>query len=99
MLRAFPDAAARLVAAVPNLRATADCYSYVQLAAGWVDGVVDCNLQPYDYLPVLPLVQAAGGIMTDWAGKSLHRGSDGRVVAAANATLHADLLALLNDHA
>ena len=75
-------------------RATADCYSYVQLAAGWVDGVVDYGLEPYDYLPVLPLVEAAGGVMTDWQGRPLGRGSDGRVVAGSPA-VHAHLLEVI----
>ena len=76
------------------VRETADCYSYVQLAAGWIDGVVDHGLEPYDYLPVLPLVQAAGGVMTDWHGQPLGFGSDGRVVAGSPA-VHAHLLRVI----
>ena len=53
--------------------------------------MVDYGLEPYDYLPVLPLVEAAGGVMTDWQGRPLGRGSDGRVVAGSPA-VHAHLL-------
>lgn len=81
MLAAEPDIAHALLGAGRYARATADCYSYVQLAAGWVDGVVDYGLEPYDFLPVLPLVEAAGGVMSDWQGRPLDRSSDGRVVA------------------
>lgn len=93
---ASPDRAAceALLSAGRYSRATADCYSYVQLAAGWIDGVVDYGLEPYDYLPVLPLVEAAGGVMTDWQGNRLGRGSDGRVVAGSPA-VHAHLLEVI----
>jgi len=91
LLAEEPAVAASLLAAGRYARASADCYSYVQLAAGWVDAVVDYGLQPYDYLPVLPLVEAAGCVMTDWQGRPLGFGSDGRVVAAP-AALHGWLL-------
>lgn len=89
--RAVGDA---LLHATRYVRETVDCYTYVQLAAGWIDGVVDHGLEPYDYLPVLPLVQAAGGVMTDWAGNPLGFGSDGRVVAGSPA-VHAHLLRVI----
>ena len=74
-----------------------DCYSYAQLAGGHIDLVVEANLQPYDYLAAAALVHEAGGIMTDWNGRALGVGSDGRVVAAATHTLHAEALAALRD--
>lgn len=94
MLASDRSVAEALLATGRYARATADCYSYVQLAAGWVDGVVDYGLEPYDYLPVLPLVQAAGGVMTDWQGRPLDRASDGRVVAGSPA-VHAHLLKVI----
>lgn len=72
-----------------------DCYSYAQLAGGTVDLVVEASLQPYDYLAVAGLVQAAGGVMTDWQGQPLTMDSDGRVVAAATPALHQAALAML----
>ncbi len=72
-----------------------DCYPYAQLASGLVDAVVDYNLQPYDFLPAAPVVEAAGGIITDWQGKPLTLQSDGRVVAAGSKELHAEVLKVL----
>ncbi len=72
-----------------------DCYAYGQLAAGQVDLVVEAGLQPYDYLALAPVVEAAGGVMTDWSGAPLGLRSDGRVVAAANPALHRAALAAL----
>lgn len=65
-----------------------DCYNYGLLASGYVDLVIEAGLQPYDYLPVVPVVTAAGGIVTDWEGKDLTLCSDGRVLAAATQELH-----------
>lgn len=85
----------RLLAAGRYQRFTYDCYPYAQLAGGQVDAVVDCRLQPYDYLPVAPLVEGAGGIISDWQGRPLGLDSDGRVVAAASAEIHKALLEIL----
>jgi histidinol phosphatase-like enzyme (inositol monophosphatase family) len=70
-----------------------DCYGYALLAAGQVDLVIEAGLQPYDVHAPIAVVQAAGGIMTDWQGRPAHGG--GRVVAAATAEVHAEALAIL----
>ena len=72
-----------------------DCYGYAQLAGGTIDLVVETGLQPYDYLGPTGLIEAAGGIVTDWEGRPLGLKSDGRVVAAATRELHRQALALL----
>ncbi|MBO9513579.1 MAG: histidinol-phosphatase [Variovorax sp.] len=72
-----------------------DCYGYAQLAGGTIDLVVETGLQPYDYLGPTGLIEAAGGIVTDWEGRPLGLESDGRVVAAATRELHRQALALL----
>ena len=69
-----------------------DCYSYAQLAGGYIDLVVEAGLQPYDYLAMVTLVQQAGGIISDWDGQPLGISSDGRVLAAATPALHAQAL-------
>ncbi|MEX0306503.1 MAG: inositol monophosphatase family protein [Ruegeria sp.] len=73
-----------------------DCYSHALLTMGHVDAVIDYDLQPYDYLPVTAVVEAAGGIMSDWDGKPLNLNSDGRVISAATPQLHSELLELVN---
>ena len=72
-----------------------DCYAYALVAAGHADLVIEAGLQPYDIAAPLALVEAAGGIVTDWQGGSAAAG--GRVIAAANASLHAEALAVLAD--
>lgn len=73
-----------------------DCFAYAMMAGGHVDAVVEAQLQPYDYMALVPMVEGAGGVITDWSGAPLTIESDGRVVAAATASLHKDILDLLN---
>jgi len=72
-----------------------DCYAYGLLACGFVDLVVEASLQPYDYCALVPIVEGAGGIMTDWQGGRLSLKSDGRVVAAGDRGCHAKTLTVL----
>ncbi len=72
-----------------------DCYAYALVAAGHLDLVVEAGLKPYDYLPIAPVIEEADGVMTDWSGRPLDLSSDGRVIAAASADLHAEVLAVL----
>ncbi|WP_134725832.1 histidinol-phosphatase [Paracoccus luteus] len=91
-----PDegAAFRRVAAQVRLtRYGMDCYAYALLALGQIDLVIEAGLQPYDIVAPMAVVQAAGGIVTDWQGGPAHDG--GRVIAAATPELHAAALALL----
>lgn len=71
-----------------------DCYAYALIAAGQIDLVVEAGLQPYDVQAPIAVIEAAGGIMTDWQGRPVHQG--GRVLAAANRDIHAAAMAVLN---
>jgi inositol-phosphate phosphatase / L-galactose 1-phosphate phosphatase / histidinol-phosphatase len=72
-----------------------DCYAYGQLAMGFVDLVVEADLDLHDFAALVPVIEGAGGIITDWLGRPLKRGSDGRVVAAGDRRVHEQALALL----
>lgn len=71
-----------------------DCYGYALVAAGQVDLVVEAGLAPYDIAAPIAVIEAAGGIVTDWRGRPAHGG--GRVLAAANRAVHAAALAILS---
>lgn len=73
----------------------ADLYAYGLLASGRVDFVCEASLQPYDYCAVVPVIQGAGGRITDWSGEDLGLHSDGRVLAAGDPGLHATALGAL----
>ena len=72
-----------------------ECYSYGLLASGFNDLVVEADMDPYDYLSHVTVVEGAGGLITDWQGRPLGLDSDGRVLAAGNAALHRAALDLL----
>jgi histidinol-phosphatase len=64
-----------------------DCYAYGLVASGHIDLVVEAGLKPYDFCALAPIVAGAGGRMTDWRGRPLTLGSDGRVIAAGDPRL------------
>ena len=84
----------RLAGAVRMQRYGGDCMSYCLLATGHIDLVVESHLQPYDIVPLIAIIEAAGGVITDGEGRSPLAG--GFVVAAATPELHAQALALYN---
>lgn len=90
------DAAAfrRVASRARLVRYGTDCYAYALIAAGQIDLVIEAGLQAYDVQAPIAVIEAAGGIVTDWQGGPAHQG--GRVLAAANRAIHAEALALLN---
>ncbi|MGI3187062.1 histidinol-phosphatase [Nioella aestuarii] len=70
-----------------------DCYAYALLAAGQVDLVIEAGLNAYDICAPIAVIEAAGGIVTDWQGGPVHQG--GQVLAASSAALHGEALKLL----
>jgi myo-inositol-1(or 4)-monophosphatase len=85
---------ARVEHAVKLSRYGGDCYAYCMLAAGHVDLVIETGLKPHDIVALIPIVEGAGGIVTNWEGGSAVRG--GRVVAAGDKRMHAAAIRLLN---
>ena len=70
-----------------------DCYAYALLASGQIDAIVESGLQAYDIASHVPLIHAAGGVVTDWSGNDCRWG--GQVVAAGSEALHAEILEFL----
>jgi len=85
----------RLADAVATPLFGADCYAYGLLAAGQCDLAVEGGLGPDDVCALQAVVEAAGGVFTDWQGNSPGRRPDGRVIAAGDPSVHAAALALL----
>ena len=91
-----PEDAAAFQAVARQVRLTRygmDCYGYALLAAGQVDLVIEAGLNAYDIQAPIAVIEAAGGIVTDWQGGPAHHG--GRALAAANAEIHAEAWAIL----
>ncbi|MBB4302915.1 myo-inositol-1(or 4)-monophosphatase [Rhodobium orientis] len=71
-----------------------DCYGYCVLAAGQADLVVEAGLKIQDIAPLIPIVEGAGGVVTDWSGGPA--GSGGQVVASGDPRLHEQVLKKLS---
>lgn len=85
----------RLASAVKYPLYGADCYAYGLLACGFTELVCEASLQPYDYCALVPVVEGAGGVITDWEGRAVTITSGSRILAACDAKLHGTALALL----
>lgn len=80
----------RVESSVRLVRYGTDCYQYAMVALGQLDLVVENVLKPWDILPLIPIVQGAGGVATNWQGGNDL--SEGQVIASANETLHRNVL-------
>ena len=84
----------RVATGAKLVRYGTDCYAYALIAAGQIDLVIEAGLQAYDVQAPIAVIEAAGGIVTDWQGRPALEG--GQILAAASRELHAEALALLN---
>ncbi|HEX2448214.1 MAG TPA: histidinol-phosphatase [Methyloceanibacter sp.] len=71
-----------------------DCYNYCLLAMGHIDLVVEAGLKSFDIVPLIPIIERAGGIVTTWEGEDPSEG--GRIVAAGDTRVHAAALKILS---
>ncbi|MDI1284689.1 MAG: histidinol-phosphatase [Reyranella sp.] len=96
----FPDGYAKphevLTRKVKLFRWGGDCYAYGLLASGHVDLVVEASLKLYDFAALVPVVKGAGGLITDWKGRELDMHSDGAILAAGDAKVHAESMGILD---
>ena len=87
---------------VQLMRLGCDCYAHCLLASGTIDIVLEAGLNSYDIAALIPIVEGASGIITNWQGEPLNFGIGGngngkiQVLACANKQLHAQALSLLN---
>jgi myo-inositol-1(or 4)-monophosphatase len=85
---------ATLTRAVRLRRFGGDCYNYCMLALGHIDLVVEAGLKPFDILPLIPIIERAGGVVTSWEGGDPRDG--GRIVAAGDKRVHAAAVKMLS---
>jgi len=83
----------RVRAAARLARYGCDAYAYAMVAAGRIDMVIESGLKVWDWSALMPVVQAAGGTVTDWSGGAPD--ATGRVVAAGDVRVRDQALALL----
>jgi histidinol phosphatase-like enzyme (inositol monophosphatase family) len=74
-------------------RTWGDCYGYLLVASGGADIMLDPVMNPWDILPLVPIIQGANGVITTWSGTDATQGNS---CVAANKTLHPQVLEILN---
>lgn len=84
---------ARLGSRARSVRFGGDCYTPCLVAGGWADLVVEAGLKPWDVQALIPIVQGAGGVITDWSGGPADRATE--VIIASNRSLHSEVVAAL----
>jgi len=84
----------RLSRAVRLRRFGGDCYNYCLLALGHIDLVVETGLKPFDILPLIPIIERAGGVVSTWKGGDPRDG--GHILAAGDPRLHAVAVEVLS---
>jgi inositol-phosphate phosphatase/L-galactose 1-phosphate phosphatase/histidinol-phosphatase len=90
------EAFSRVREAAGGFRRVPDCYGYAMVASGFVDLVVEAGLKSWDLAALRPIIEGAGGVITDWTGRPLDLTSDGRIAAAGDAACHAQALDALD---
>ena len=73
-----------------------DCEGYGLVASGWADVVCEASMSPYDYIALVPVVEGAGGTMSDWSGRPLGLEGDGSVLAVGDPALQGQVLEILS---
>jgi len=77
----------RLAAATRRTSWGGDCYAYGLLALGGIDVIAEAGLKLWDWAALVPVIEGAGGRVTDWAGRSMHPDGDGAVLAVGDPAL------------
>ena len=96
MFAALEERAAfdRVARAARAVRYGGDCYTPCLVAAGYADLVIEAQMKPWDILPLVPIVEAAGGVVSDWSGGPA--GRTNQVVIACDRALHREVLSALH---
>lgn len=86
----------RLVGAVRRNYWGGDCYAHGLLALGQIDVIAESTMKLWDWAALVPVIEGAGGRVTDWSGGTLRPDGDGRVLSVGDPALLPQIVALLN---
>jgi myo-inositol-1(or 4)-monophosphatase len=87
----------RLAARVRRVSWGGDCYAYGLLALGFIDIIAESGMKPWDWAALVPVIEGAGGRITDWNGRPLRMDGDGRVLAVGDPGLLGPVTALISE--
>jgi histidinol phosphatase-like enzyme (inositol monophosphatase family) len=72
-----------------------DCYAYGLLALGQIDVIAEATMHLWDWAALVPIIEGAGGRLTDWHGRKLTEASDGHTLAVGDPALLAPAVEIL----
>lgn len=70
-----------------------DCHGYYVVANGGADIMADPIMNPWDLLALIPIIEGAGGVITDWQGNDAVKGES---IIATGGSIHDEVIRLLN---
>jgi inositol-phosphate phosphatase/L-galactose 1-phosphate phosphatase/histidinol-phosphatase len=85
----------RLRGAVSWTQYGVDSYGLGLIASGCMDLGLETEIYPHDFCALAPVIEGAGGVITDWHGERMTLGSEGRIIASGDPALHGPALAVL----
>nr|MCU0364488.1 inositol monophosphatase family protein [Ignavibacteriaceae bacterium] len=83
-----------LIQKVKLYRNWGDCYGYYLLVTGYADVMIDPIMSSWDLLPLIPIIQGAGGTITDYQGNDPVKGKS---AVASSPDIHSEIISLLNN--
>lgn len=84
----------QLIKKVKLYRNWGDCYGYYLLATGYADIMIDPIMSPWDLLALIPIINGAGGIITDYHG---YDPLNAKSIVAASREIHSEVISILNN--
>ncbi len=93
----FKKSCDKIIKQTKYYRLGGDCYMYGMIASGLIDIVLEDTLKAHDYMALIPVIEGAGGIVTDKYGQPITINSDGSILATANKALHNQIINIINN--
>lgn len=93
----FKKSCDKIIKQTKYYRLGGDCYMYGMIASGLIDIVLEDTLKIHDYMALIPVIEGAGGIVTDKYGQPITINSDGSILATANKALHNQIIDIINN--
>ena len=90
---------ARLASLVKYSLFGTDCIGYGLVASGFTDIICEAQMRLWDYTAHIPIIEGAGGVISDWMGNPLTPNSRGTVLACGDMRVHEAALEALSEPA
>ncbi len=93
----FKKSCDKIINKTKYYRLGGDCYMYGMVASGLIEIVLEDTLKTHDYMALIPVIEGAGGVVTDKYGNPVTINSEGSIVASANKSLHNQIIDIINN--